>query len=267
MADLYAAVTDDAVNRIAGFVHARAPYLFNYVAPSIRLIKDEHGILTGIEDLWLTCSEVAPDPPPGTPRYRRIPPLQLPMPHVDEPLRLPCSIQLINVKIDFHPGDTLNLPPPIPSPLRPQRFALHAAIQFGLPCMPASAFHWRPTFHDWRLPVLPVESLECFLIDIFAVGHLVTTSAGTPPVQRVGLELDGLEVVDVRPPGLEQVIECYLEAMLKGYILPELVLALEAVTVHTLGLEKVTPTLSAGLPANPAVEHNELRVWLDLAYA
>jgi hypothetical protein len=34
MADLYGAITDDAVNRIINFLHARAPYLFNYVAPS-----------------------------------------------------------------------------------------------------------------------------------------------------------------------------------------------------------------------------------------
>ena len=55
--------------------------------------------------------------------------------------------------------------------------------------------------------------------------------------------------------------------MLKGVVLPELVLALQKIPIDTLGIKSVTPTLTPGLPNNPAIEQNELRVWLDLAFA
>ncbi|GGZ02040.1 hypothetical protein ACFFTM_08520 [Pseudoduganella plicata] len=264
MADLYAAVTDDALNRIAGFLHARAPYLFNYVAPSLRPRLDDAGAVIGYEENWVVCTEVDPPPPPGVPRYRRIPPFQLP----GVPIRLPCAIQLIHLRFDFHPGDTIALPPELPGPLAPQRFALEAMIEFGLACVPPAAVA-PPVLsthsHAWDLPVLPVDRLECFLIRIFVVGHLITGIGGMP--QQIGLELDGLEIADIKPAGLEGAVECYLIAMLKGAILPQLVLALQAVPIHTLGLTAVTPSLSAGLPNNPAVENNALHVWLDLAFA
>jgi len=270
MADLYAAITDDAVNRIINFVHARAPYLFNYVAPSVRIDKDQSGNLV-MQDLWVTCSPV-PDTPRGIPKYRRIPPFQLP----GIAVKLPCSIQLIDLTIDFHPGDIVTLPAQLNPPLAAQRFALNAMVQFGLACVPPEAVRLEGLSRyglnaDYarRLEVLPVDSLECFLIQIFAIGHLfVETKPPTPtPLQNIRVAVDGLEIVDIEPKGLEQAVECYLVAMLKGAILPEIVLGLERIPVNALGIQAVTPSLTPGLPNNPAVEQNELRVWLDLAFS
>jgi len=263
MADLYAAISDDAVNRIIESLHVQAPYLFNYVAPSIKLQTDAQGNFTGIVDNWLTCSDVAPDPPAGIPRYRRIPPFQLP----GIAVKLPCSIQVIEVKIDFNPSDQVTLPAELIPPLAEQRFAIEAVVQFGLACVPAAAVAGVPTFGGGipvtQFPVLPVDSLTCFIVQIFAVGHLTVD----PASQQIRMEVDGLEILDVAPSGLEEAIECYLIAMLKGAILPGLVLALQTVPINSLGLTAVTPTLTAGLPNNPAIEQNELRVWLDLAFA
>jgi hypothetical protein len=265
MADLYAAITDDAVNRIIGLLHVQAPYLFNYVAPSIKLQTDPQGNFTGIVDNWLTCSDVAPDPPAGIPRYRRIPPLQLP----GVAVKLPYSIQLIEVKVDFHPSDQVTLPAELLPPLAEQRFAIQAVVEFGLACVPPAAVRVAGlgTFGGnvpvTQLPVLPVDSLTCFVVQIFAVGHLTVD----PASQQIRMEVDGLEILDVAPSGLEEAIECYLIAMLKAAILPGLVLALQTIPINTLGLTAVTPTLTAGLPNNPAIEQNELRVWLDLAFA
>lgn len=164
MADLYGAITDDAVNRIINFLYARAPYLFNYVAPSVKLQTDDAGNVTGFVDHWLTCSEVAPAPPPGVPRYRRIPPLPLP----GVAMKLRCSIQLIDLNIDFHPSDAVALPAEMAPPLADQRFAIQGMVQFGLACVPASAVKTpgiRFYTHDipvTRLPVLPVASLHYF---------------------------------------------------------------------------------------------------------
>jgi hypothetical protein len=269
MADLYGAITDDAANRIIGFIHARAPYLFNYVAPSVRLDYDQNGQFTGFTDNWLVCSPVAPDPPPGVPRYTRIPPFGLP----GVAVKLPCSVQVIDVDVDFHPSDTLTLPNELSPPLATQHFAIRAMIQFGVACVPAAAvqspniFALNPDVPLSRLPVLPVESLTCFLVQIFATGHLtVTPPSASSTAAQIGLAVDGLEIVDIAPAGLEQAVECYLIAMLKGDILPRLVLALQTIPVGALGITSVTPSLTTGLPNNPAIEQNELRVWLDLAF-
>ena len=114
MADLYAAITDDTVNRIINLLHARVPFLFNYVAPSVRLRTNEAGQLMGFEELWLTCSEVVPVPPPGVPRYRRIPSFELP----GIAVKLPCSIQLID--LNFIPSsDTVTMPSTVASTGQP----------------------------------------------------------------------------------------------------------------------------------------------------
>jgi hypothetical protein len=83
------------------------------------------------------------------------------------------------------------------------------------------------------------------------------------PPEQIRMEVGGVEIVDISPKGLEEAIECYLIAMLKGYILPKLVLGLEPLVIKSLGLT-ATVQLTAGLPHNPAIEENELRVWLDV---
>jgi hypothetical protein len=273
MADVYGAITDDAVNRIIGFAHVRAPFLFNYVAPSVSFLFDDQHRFIGMQDLWVTCSPVPDSPLPGVPKYRRLQPFQVP----GIPVKLPYSIQIISLKLDFHPGDIVTLPNELLPPLRDQSFGLEAMLQFGLACVPpdllstlASQQTTAATFNVPRMPVLPVTDLDCFVLRIFATGRLGVTSMPLPflprPLEQIRLEVDGLEIVDIAPQGLEAAIECYLVAMLRGYVLPTLVLGLQDLTVTSLGMS-VTPYLTPGLPHNPAIEQNELRVWLDLDLA
>lgn len=269
MADLFAAVTDDAVNRAIGFAHARAPYLFNYVSPSVGFTLDPGGQVVGTQDLWLVCSPV-PDGPPNVPKYRRMPPFELP----GIPIKLPWCIQLVHLKLDFHPTDTVALPAELLPPLPAERFAIEAMLQFGLACLPdrlvevlrqqnmRAVTHLRPT-------VLPVQTLDCFVLSVFATGHLEvrsTPAGSTPPVDDIALAVDGIEIVDIAPVGLEHAIECYLVAMLEGYVLPEAVLGLQRLATKTLNLVTPTPLLEPGHPHNPAIEANELRIWLNLQF-
>jgi hypothetical protein len=270
MADVYGAITDDAVNRVIGFAHVRAPFLFNYVAPSFSYVVDAQQKIIGMQDAWIICSPVPDSPLPGVPKYTRLQPFQLP----GIPVKLPYSIQIISLQLDFHPGDILTLPNELLPPLRDQSFGLAAMLQFGLACVPpdlittlASQQFTAATFNVPRLPVLPVTDLDCFVLRIFATGRLSVLSIPLPfqprPLEQIRLEVDGLEIVDIAPQGLEAAVECYLVAMLRGYVLPTLVLGLQDLTVSSLGIS-VTPYLSPGLPHNPAIEQNELRVWLDL---
>ncbi|WP_225772116.1 hypothetical protein [Inquilinus sp. Marseille-Q2685] len=268
MADVYGAITDAALNRIVGFAHVRAPFLFNYVAPSLQVVLDADQNFAGLQDLWLTCAPVPDSPLPGVPKYRRMPPFQLP----GIPIGLPYSIQIVDAKIDFHPGNEVVLPEELRPPLGGQGIALKAQLLFGLSCVPdgivetltRQQFGLTDTIP--RFSVLPVTHLECFVLDLYATGQLAvrtTPQPGPYPLQQVRLEVDGIEIVDITPKGLEGAIECYLRAMLKGYVLPRLVLGLEDLVLRTLGIT-FTPHLTPALPNNPAAEQDELRVWLDL---
>jgi len=270
MADIYGAVTDDALNRVINLAHARAPFLFNYVAPTIQLQFDPAGNFIGTQDVWLACAPV-PDSllGPGVPKFRRVPPFSLP----GIPIKLPYSVQIIDVTIDFHPGDQISLPAQLLPPLRNQNFALKVLLLFGLACVDdalvEAAIRQQTAarmFVPTRLPVLPVTTLECFTLDVYAFGRLTVQSTPAPgpyPLQQVRLAVDGLEIVDIAPTGLEGAIECYLKLMLKGYILPQVVLGLQSLVVSTLGIT-LTPHLTHGLPNNPAIEQDEIRVWLDV---
>lgn len=267
MADLFASISDNAVNRIIHFAHVHAPYLFNYVAPSITFVTDKDSNVTHIDDLWLVCSPV-PDPPEKVPKYWRMPPFILP----GIPIGLPYSIQVIDLNLDFHPSDAIALPPELLPPLEPQHFALEAMLQFGLACVP----HDVVTISKWNrnprarggLEVLPVTDLVCFVISISATGHFIVTSTEPPgdpaSLDKIYLEMDRIEIIDIGPKGLENVVECYLMAVLRSYVLPQIVLGFQHLTVNAIGLTNVTPRLTPGLTHNPAIEQNELRIWLDV---
>jgi hypothetical protein len=270
MADVFGAVTDSALNWIVDFAHARAPFLFNYVAPSLRILTDANGNPTGTQDLWLVCAPV-PDSPlgPNMPKYRRMSPFGVP----GFPVKLPYSIQIVDATIDFYPGDQVTLPAELLPPLNAQAMALKISLLFGFPCTNTdlvSAIIQHQTaamlFAPIRWPVLPVTDLLCFTVDVFATGRLAvqSTPTGAPyPLQNIRLIVDGLELVDIAPKGLEGAIECYLTAMLRNYVLPQLVLGLQNLVISTLGMT-LTPHLTLNLPNNPAIEQNELRVWLDV---
>ncbi|WP_153800500.1 hypothetical protein [Foetidibacter luteolus] len=267
MSDVYGAISDDAIQRIINDTHVKAPFLFNYVAPSIRFVQDDAGRLVDTEELWVTCSPVEDSPLDGeVPRFTRMQPFSLP----GIPVKLPYCIQIIDAALDFHPGNIIALPPELPSPLSEQNFSMSAMVQFGMACIPdkLSALQPIPNLakHVWRLPVLPVTELVCFTLNVFAFGRVTVTpeniGAGIP-FDRIGLAVGGIEIVDIEPRGLENVVECYLIAMLKSYVLPKLILSLEDQVVKSLGLT-VTSKLTAGLPDNPAIEENELRIWLDV---
>ena len=258
MADVFGSITDDALNRIAGFTQVRAPFLFNYVAPSI---------VDGNE-LWLTCYDVPDSPLGNVPKYTRM--SAFPVPGI--PVALPYCIQIFDADIDFHPSDQITLPEELLPPLQEQSFALRVQCNFGVACIPDDVAQlvanrrFNNPNQDERQPlVVPAKSLVCFVLTGFATGRLVVTAApGAPtPVEQIQVQVDGIDIVDITPSGLEEAIECYLTAVLKSYVLPTFVLALQPLVVKSLGFD-ATIQLTPGLPHNPAIEENELRLWLDV---
>lgn len=276
MADIYGAVTDSAVNRAIRWLMLYRPSLFNYAAPTEKVITDDQGNFIEAQEVFLLCQPV--HIPPGVnaatyPRCRRMPHFKLPGFDV---FQMPYCLQITDVELDFHPSNALNLPPELQPPLADQQFGLRIRAQFGLACLPdalVDAFTQNRLFLQrskvrWRREmIVAVDQLVCFALEVYTVGHLYKTQVpGTPPVDQVRLAVDGMEIVDLQPPGLEAMVECYLQALLRGYVLPELVLGLEPIPVRMLGHQPFTlqPHLTPGLPHNPAIEQDELRVYIDV---
>lgn len=280
MSDIYGAISDSAINRAVRFLMTWRPSLFNYVAPSQYPNFDQNEHFTGIEERWLVCSRV--NWPPGVdhntfPRYTRRPPLKIPgVPGGG----VPYCVQITDAKIDFQPSNEVILPPELSPPLDDQQFALWGQVSGGIGCPPDALIdallNVQFYTHGKVLPLqdilnqmtLDVLSLICFSLEVFVTGHLYThVQPGTnnPPVTQIRVALDDVEVKDLLPSGLEDAVECYIRMAIRGYVLPELLLALEPIVVNTLGLKMtISPTLTPGLPHNPAVEQNELRLWLDV---
>ncbi len=184
------------------------------------------------KQLWCRQVEVVPDVLNfNDPIMTVVPPLPL----ADTGYGVNYSFQITKAEIDFHPGNVVTLPSQLSPPLNAQHFAAHAEVCGGIGCPPKEIVDRlpparpRPGNHDRpQEPVtpLPTRKLDCFCLEVFIVGHV--------------------EVVA---------------------ILPQLRVALSKLVFDLLGLGTVTlaPTVtSAAVPNNPAIENDELKVFVDM---
>ncbi len=85
--------------------------------------------------------------------------------------------------------------------------------------------------------------------------------------------LDGFEIVEINPTGLENGLECYIGLMLKLVVLPGLRVLLQHAPLNlTQGATDLFPTptnvvlspmpISSALPNNPAIEKDLLKVFI-----
>ena len=112
--------------------------------------------------------------------------------------------------------------------------------------------------------VLHPEKLNCFCLDLFVVGHFEIR--GMPDNQFLTLKMDGLELVDIKPDGLENSLECYLASLVRLVLLPRMSFPLKNLVFNILDLATVTLSatpISAEVPNNPAVEKDELKVFIN----
>jgi len=214
----------------------------------------------------------------------------LPLLGTDGTYGLNFCAQLTRAEIDFHPGNVIGLPPELGA-LPRQHFALHARACAGIGC-PSKRFldgiklpdktpdaTGQPGGNDRqrgdqrpqpKLPPIPIpfEELQCFCLDLFAVCHFEISGAAGHQFLRA--RLDGLEIVDIKPEGLENSIECYLSTLIQLVIMPRLSIALDKFVIQIpLGITNATVTVSAtptsaAVPNNPAVENDQLKVFIDV---
>lgn len=279
--EMFASVHEEGVNRVVRHVMRKRPSLFNY------------GTVLFVNRPELLCAKIDPHPwvlQRGNPLITVEDPL--PLIGTDGALGLNFCLQLTEARVDFHPSNVFALPPEL-RPLGPQRFAFQARACGGIGC-PSRLLHDRsiapPPTHKPRpigsqsddrqsdgdnkgpqLPPipLPMDELDCFCLELFAVCHFEII--GTPGSQRLVGRLDGLEIVDIKPDGLENSIECYLSTLVQLVLLPRLGILLDALVfnIPVAGITNATVKVSAtppsaAVPRNPAVEGDQLKVFVDV---
>jgi len=165
--------------------------------------------------------------------------------------------------------------------LDPQHFAIHVRVCGGLGCpskdvvdtIPPPPPPPPPEKKEEMPPppppiVPPPRKLECFCLDLFVVGHVEVT--GSMGDQKLLGKVDGIEIVDIKPEGLENSLECYLDLLVRLVILPRTSIALEKLVFDMLNLATITLSpspVSSAIPHNPAIEDNQLKVFLDFGVA
>lgn len=289
--DFYVAIHDAGINRVVKHIMRQRPSLFNYGTAAI---NQNHRLLC--KDI-----DIAPEVlVAGNPIVTVLDPL----PIIGTAYGLNYLVQLTKGEIDFHPGNVFNLPPELNPPLANQRLAIHFQVCAGVGCPPLRDFPFplpgrrfpasstsfltasrldqsRITPNEAviinekgeiRVPspppitVLPSSKLNCFCLDLFATaGAKISGSVGN---QTILPFVDGVEIVDLKPEALENIIECYALLALNQGILPTIGKSISTLVFETInipgGIGGLHVSASTTVPNNPAIENDQLKAFVNL---
>jgi hypothetical protein len=306
--DIYAAVHDAGINRVISHLMRKRPSLFNYgtpllasnpellcerIDPAPEVVQNDNPLVTVLDPLPVIGLSGFP---PGS-----IGPTGL---------ALNFGAQLSKGAIDFFQGNIFSLPPEL-SPLASQRLAVHFRVCAGIGCpskdnlLPGNLKRFGSTVarkkyfkknpivslsditHEGGgvvvapdrdvdediVTILPTTRLECFCLDLFATaGCKITGPMGN---QRIEPFVDAIEIVDLKPEGLENAIECYARLVLNRGLLPPITefaskLAFGLFDIPTItegGVEisgAIQVSASTTVPNNPAIEEDQLKTFVNL---
>lgn len=264
--DLYAAVHEDGMNRVIQHIMRQRPSWFNYASADI----------AGNRELWCQQIDVTKDVIKFANPFFTVMPA-FPVIGSDNPMVMTgfCA-QLTKALIDLHPGKTISLPGELSPPLKPQRFSLQFTVCGGLVCpsdreleqIPIGGIPPRSSFasvsHEQKYPPIIVRGKPlCFCLDVFVVGRFELTPGGL----LLG-RVEGLEIVDIKPERLEANLECYLRTAVNVVLRQKLAIALDALALSfpllNMGTITLTPTPNPPVPNNPAIEDDQLKVFITM---
>ncbi len=282
--DIYVAVHENGVNQVVRQIMSQRPSLFNYGTAIFRANPE------------LLCERIAAAPAV----LARGNPLitvedALPIIGSNGAYGLNFCVQFTKLEIDFFPGNVVTLPPELGRSLARQAFAAHAQVCGGIGCPPKDVFRdlqrerSRLEVYDpnriavaerekearggreqppvAKLPplALPIGELQCFCLDLYVVGHIETAYMGGQYV--LAGKVDGIEIVDIEPKGLENSIECYINALVQMVVVPKAHIAISKLTadvMNTIAVSLSPTPAPARVPNNPALEDDQVKVFIDL---
>lgn len=267
--DIFGGLHEDGINLLIRHVMRQRPSLFNY---GTRYILDNFEEKPDLLCEQIEASEMVSKY--DNPLLGVIDPLGVAP--VGDHLALNLLLQITDLQVDFHPGGVFSLPSEIDS-LPAQRFAFRARVCGGLGCPPdefVDEFELPEETDDEEEtePVVPdVDRLLCFCLQAFATGHFEPVEEEDTVQTMLKPVIDEVEIDDLEPVGLENTIECYLRLASQFGLARELGDALAGVIPgileeldEELGLTLVPATVGGGPSDNPAIEDDELEVFIDL---
>lgn len=280
--DIFASLHEEGFNRIIEQVRQQRPSLFNYATAEVAKNRE------------LFCAAINAHPIVAA-RNNPLFTIENPLPIPGTNLGVNFAVQLTGLKIDFHPGKLVALPPELSPPLQPQRLAIQLTVCGGIGCPPddvVEKFIPPPANPDTKdaargnesprgddkapIIVLPTRKLHCFCLDAFVTGGVrIATYHGKPYLEPF---LEGFEIVDIKPKGLEDSIECLIKLLLKLVVLPGLRILLQHAPLNlTQGATDIFPAptnvtikpqpVTVTLPNNPAIEDDQLKVFIKVEVA
>lgn len=250
LSPVYASVHEDGLNFLVRWIMRQRPSLFHYASEDLRALFDE-GLLE-------PCAPLPEGLPRGTVRFGDIP--GLPIPGTDKTIGL--VLQVPDLTFDFHPGNSIdNLPPEMNPPLGAQQAAMRVRVCVGIACPGEGR---RFTIHNKR----GLPSLNCFCLEAFGSVRFVRLIEKEE--EFLGVQLVNFEIVDLRPEGLEQGLECWVKTVLQESVFKDLKLK---TSFQTLDLPfeagQMTPSIcpvSATIPHNPAVEDDQVKTYICVRF-
>jgi hypothetical protein len=287
--DVFGSLDEKAFNNVVRDLQQQRPSLFNYgtisFVQNLELLCNQEFLRTIDRDVALFGNPIVTERP------------LLSIPAYTGPFGLEYCFQLSELSIDFHPGNVHALPQELTPPLKPQRFSLKARACAGLACpgieiLNKYAPSERPFFPVVFGPDSPVQqpkrpkeddkkddpivvatptspfpfdrkNVLCFCLDLFVILGIERGGPANEPF--ISFRLENLEIVDVKPAGLEDSVECYLKSVLILGILPKVKLALRALVFNIKDFLTINPTpISAAVPFNPAVEDDQIKVFITV---
>ncbi len=260
--DLYGAVGEAGVNRAINDIIRQRPSLFNYATQDIA------------QDAELWCAPVPHTQDVtnyGNPLFTIVDPI--PILGADAPaVSVGFCAQMTKAEVDFYPGNTIPLPTELDPPLADQHFSLLLRLCGAIECPSPDSISRVPAggqFSDQRGQPNPVTlqgRLNCFCLDVVAIGHIAMASVlGVPSLLP---QVDAMDVVRVGPEGLEANMVCYLKTTVNVVLREKLTIAIETLMLSfsLFGLSTVTlaPTGDPPIPHNPAVEDDQVKAFMTM---
>lgn len=122
--DLFGAVHEEGINRVVRHIMRQRPSLFNYATPFFRRRPD------------LLCTPIVADRKVTDARNPLFT-VQDPLPILGAPVKIGLNfcVQFTDFVLDFHPGNSITLPPELGA-LPAQRLAIRARACVGIDCPP-----------------------------------------------------------------------------------------------------------------------------------
>lgn len=258
--DVFSRLNESAFNSVVNSFMRQRPATFNYATQRLIDIDEKckkvivhPDLLDKDIDLWTVLDPIAI---PGAPAGQGV--------HY--------CVQLRELKIDFTPSNVIVIPPELGNTLDPQEIALSAVVCGGIACN--QGFRMRdidlidrelrkvkkhPLGGVVRIPALQRLRLHCFCLKLVATVKVLRDNT------HIRLDVTGLELVDIKPEGLENSLECFMIQILDSAVLPKLKIALSDLIFDVDGLFSVTPTpVSGNVPFNPDISNNNLSVFINL---